>query len=118
LKNYYAYRNGELIIRVQVARTIGINIFGEVENPGNFTISALNTGFNAIVAAGGVSERGSVRNIQLVRGDETTILDVYQYLRNPVQRPDLFLTDNASIFVPLAEKVVQQGIRCPQRKPR
>lgn len=107
LKRYYAYRDGELSIRVQVARTISINIFGEVESSGNFTISALNTGFNAIVAAGGPTRNGSVRNIQLVRGDETTVLDVYEYLRNPVQRSDLFLTDNATIYVPLAEKVVQ-----------
>lgn len=106
LKNYYAFRDGQLSIRVQVARTISINIFGEVETSGSFTVSALNTGFNAIVAAGGPNERGSVRNIQLVRGDEITILDVYDYLRNPLQRSDLFLADNATIHVPLAETIV------------
>ncbi|MEM6772677.1 MAG: SLBB domain-containing protein, partial [Bacteroidota bacterium] len=106
LKNYYAFGNGQLSIKVQVARTISINIFGEVETSGSFTVSALNTGFNAIVAAGGPTDRGSVRNIQLVRGDEMTILDVYDYLRNPLQRTDLFLADNANIFVPLAETVV------------
>lgn len=106
LKKYYAFRDGQLKIRVQVARTISINILGEVETSGSFTVSALNTGFNAIVAAGGPTERGSVRNIQLVRGEETTVLDVYDYLRNPLQRTDLFLTDNATILVPLAETIV------------
>lgn len=115
LKSYYAYENGQLSIRVQVARTISINIFGEVENSGSFTVSALNTGFNALVAAGGPTRTGSVRNIQLIRGDETTILDVYDYLRNPTQRADLFLADNASIYVPLAEKIVtlQGGVLRP-----
>jgi protein involved in polysaccharide export with SLBB domain len=106
LKNYYAFRDGQLSIRVQVARTISISILGEVENNGSFNISALNTGFNALVAAGGPTERGSVRNIQLVRGEETTVLDVYEYLRNPLQKTNLFLNDNASIYVPLAEKIV------------
>ncbi len=106
LKRYYAFQDGQLTIRVQVARTISVSIFGEVENAGNFTISALNTGFNALVAAGGPTEAGSVRNIQLVRGEETVMLDVYDYLRNPKQRTDLFLADNATLFVPLAEKLV------------
>jgi protein involved in polysaccharide export with SLBB domain len=106
LKNYYSFRDGQLSIRVQIARSVSINILGEVETSGRYTISALNTGFNALVAAGGPTERGSVRNIRLIRGEETTVLDVYDYLRNPIQRSDLFLADNSTILVPLAETVV------------
>ena len=106
LKQYYTFRNGQLSIRIQAARTINVNIFGEVENNGGFAMSSLNTGFNALVAAGGPTEVGSVRNIQLVQGDETTILDVYEYLQNPTQSTALFLDDNSTIYVPLAETVV------------
>jgi hypothetical protein len=70
LKNYYSFRDGQLSIRVQIARSVSINILGEVETSGRYTISALNTGFNALVAAGGPTERGSVRNIRLIRGEE------------------------------------------------
>ncbi|MEM9261566.1 MAG: SLBB domain-containing protein, partial [Bacteroidota bacterium] len=115
LKQFYTFRDGQLSIRIQVARTINVNIFGEVERNGNFTMSSLNTGFNALVAAGGPTDRGSVRNIQLVVGEETTILDVYKYLNNPAQQSNLFVPNNATIFVPLAEKIISLsgGVRRP-----
>ncbi|MBC6994168.1 SLBB domain-containing protein [Neolewinella lacunae] len=117
LKQYYAFRDGQLSIRIQVARTVNVNIFGEVENNGNFTMSGLNTGFNALAAAGGPTERGSVRNILLTKGDQTVTLDVYKFLQDPRQRSDLFLTDNATIFVPLASTVVDLtgGVQRPMR---
>lgn len=117
LKQYYTFRDGELSIRIQAARTISVNIFGDVENNGSFSLSSINTGFNAMVAAGGPTDRGTVRNIQLIDGDETTILDVYEYLRNPTEKSGLFLSNNASIFVPPAEKIValRGGVDRPMR---
>ena len=117
LKTYYTFRDGQLSVRVQAARTITVNIFGEVENNGSYTLSSLNTGFNALVAAGGPTETGSVRNIQLNNGDETTVLDVYDYLRNPRASTALFLSNNATIYVPLARKIVtlEGGVRRPLR---
>ena len=117
LKRSYTYREGQLNIRIQAANTINVNIFGEVESNGSFSMSSLNTGFNALVAAGGPTERGTVRNIQLVQGDETTELDVYEYLQNPTSGSALFLNDNATIFVPLAETVVnlQGGVQRPMK---
>ena len=106
LKRYYSFRDGELNIRIQAARTISINIFGEVENNGTFTLSSINTAFNALVAAGGPTERGSVRNIRLSDGDQSTRIDVYEYLQDPTQGSGTFLSNNAIIYVPLAENVV------------
>ncbi|WP_187270877.1 SLBB domain-containing protein [Neolewinella aurantiaca] len=115
LKRSYTFSDGQLTIQTQVTRTINVNIFGEVTNSGSFNISSLNTGFNALVAAGGPSERGSVRNIKLTNGDKTTTLDVYAYLRNPAQQSSQFLQDNAIIFVPFAETVVEAtgGVQRP-----
>lgn len=117
LRNYYTFRDGQLSIRMQVTRTLTVNIFGEVERSGGYNMSALNTGFNALVAAGGPTERGSVRNIQLIRGDEKIVLDVYDFLQSPVQKTDLFLTNNATIFVPVAGKIVRitGGVQRPMR---
>ena len=106
LRQYYAFSNGQLSIRIQAARTISLNIFGEVERSGTFTMSSLNTGFNALVAAGGPTENGSVRNIQLINGDEVVLLDVYEFLQRPAQRTGLFVEENATIFVPPAQKIV------------
>lgn len=117
LQQFYSFGEGQYNIRIQVARTITVNIFGEVENNGSYSISALNTGFNALVAAGGATDLGSVRNIQLIQGDEKVILDVYDFLSSPVQRTEFFLKNNATIYVPIAGKVVSiaGGVRRPMR---
>jgi protein involved in polysaccharide export with SLBB domain len=117
LRNYYTFREGQLSIRMQVTRTVSINVFGEVERNGSYNMSALNTGFNALVAAGGPTERGSVRKIQLIRGEETIMLDVYDFLQRPIQKTDLFLTNNATIFVPVAECIVtiEGGVQRPMK---
>jgi protein involved in polysaccharide export with SLBB domain len=117
LRQFYTFRNGQLSIRIQAARTISVNIFGEVENNGSFSMSSLNTGFNALVAAGGPTDRGTVRNIQLIQGDKKVILDVYDYLRSPTEGTALFLNNNATIFVPLAKTIVtlEGGVQRPLR---
>lgn len=106
LKRSYTFGNGQLNVRIQASSTISVSIFGEVENNGSFSMSSLNTGFNALVAAGGPTERGTVRNIQLTYGDEKTNLDVYEYLQSPTLGSALFLNNNATIYVPLAETIV------------
>lgn len=117
LKRSYTFSNGQLNVRIRAASTINVNIFGEVENNGSFAMSSLNTGFNALVAAGGPTERGTVRNIQLIQGDKTTILDVYEYLQSPTSGSALFLNNNATLFVPLAETIVtlRGGVQRPMQ---
>jgi protein involved in polysaccharide export with SLBB domain len=115
LKRSYTFSNGQLNVRIQAASTINVNIFGEVENNGSFAMSSLNTGFNALVAAGGPTERGTVRNIQLIQGDKKINLDVYEYLQSPTSGSALFLNNNATLYVPLAETIVtlEGGVQRP-----
>jgi protein involved in polysaccharide export with SLBB domain len=115
LKRFFTFSNGQLNVRIRAASTISINIFGEVENNGSFVMSSLNTGFNALVAAGGPTDRGTVRNIQLIQGDKETSLDVYEYLRSPTSGTALFLNNNATLFVPMAEIIVtlEGGVQRP-----
>ncbi|MFT6721412.1 MAG: protein involved in polysaccharide export with SLBB domain, partial [Bdellovibrionota bacterium] len=115
LKRSYTFSNGQLNVRIQAASTISVNIFGEVENNGSFAMSSLNTGFNALVASGGPTDRGTVRNIQLVQGDKKVNLDVYKYLQSPTSGSALFLNNNATIYVPLAETIVtlEGGVQRP-----
>ncbi|HRO74483.1 MAG TPA: SLBB domain-containing protein, partial [Saprospiraceae bacterium] len=71
-------------------------------------ISAVNTAFNALIAAGGPNDIGSVRKIQLLRkGQKPVTLDVYKYLQNPVMIQDYYLSENDYIFVPVAEKTIE-----------
>ncbi len=103
---YYSFAPEQFSFTVNAARTITVNIFGEVENFGSFTISAINTAFNALVAAGGPTDIGTVRKIKLIRGTEVKILDVYDFLFNPNVQYDYFLQNNDIIQIPTSEKIV------------
>ncbi|MEM1322167.1 MAG: SLBB domain-containing protein [Bacteroidota bacterium] len=104
---YYRFRPEEFEVTITYARTITINIYGEVFSPGSFTIPATNTAFNALIASGGPSDIGSVRNIKLHReGEIPRQIDVYEFMNNPSVREDFYLQENDFIHVPVAERVV------------
>lgn len=103
----YRFRPEEFALSMDAARTMTINIFGEVQNQGSFTLSAINTAFNAVVAAGGPTDIGSVRSIRLMRNRKVRYLDVYAFMQNPELQYDFYLEDNDIIFVPAVEKVVR-----------
>ncbi len=114
-RQYSRFNNSDFAVTLSTARTITVNIVGEVENPGSFTISAVNTAFNALVAAGGPSRYGSVRSIQLISGAEVKEVDVYAFLQNPVIAQKLYLQENDYLSIPIAQKVV--GISGAVRRP-
>jgi len=104
----YRFRPEEFAVTISYARTINVNIYGEVFNPGGFTIPATNTAFNALVAAGGPTDLGSVRNIKLIRNNGSTEqMDIYEFMNNPAIAADFQLANNDVIFVSIAEKIVE-----------
>lgn len=108
LKNHMNIKNSQVSIELNYSRSLTINITGEVFNPGSYTIPAVNTAFNALVAAGGPSQIGSVRLVKVVSSRrETRVLDVYKFMNNPNIADEFFLSNNDYIFVPLAERVVE-----------
>lgn len=102
----YMFNDDQLAVTIVAARTIMVNIFGEVNISGGFSISALNSAFNALSAAGGPSAIGSVRNIQLIRGRQKETLDLYAFMKDPTKNNTLDLQNNDIIFVPVRDKVV------------
>lgn len=113
--NFYSFAPEQFAASLTTARSITVNIFGETVNYGSFSLSAINTAFNALMAAGGPSDLGTVRNIKVLRGRDTKRLDVYEFMNNPAAQYDFFLEDNDIIHVPVAERVV--GIRGAVRRP-
>jgi len=92
--------NSKFDVTLTYSKTIKVNIVGEVMHPGSYNIASLNTAFNALVAAGGVTDIGSVRNIQIKRnGKVIKTLDVYQFLMNPGSTDDTYLEPNDYIIV-------------------
>ena len=105
--NYYRFGKNQFEVTVTHPRIITVNIVGEVMNAGSYTMSAINTVFNALAAADGPSDIGSVRNIKLIRGGvPPKEVDIYKFLLNPTNNEDYYLEDNDVIFVAVAEKVV------------
>ena len=48
LAQHYSFRQDQIAVTITTARTITVNIYGEVGVQGGFTVSALNTAFNAL----------------------------------------------------------------------
>ncbi len=108
--NQYNTRDKDTQIEVVLnySRLITVGIYGEVFQPGSYKMSALNTAFNALTAAGGPNETGSVRTITVRRsGEPDKVLDVYKYLDNPSLADEFYLKDNDIIHVPTAGKLVR-----------
>lgn len=105
---YYQFGNGEFDVSLNFSRNIVVNIYGEVNTPGAYTLPAVNSAFNALVAANGPTSLGSVRNIQLIRtnGVKETI-DVYEYMKNPLKARNFYLQENDIIMVPVRDKLVR-----------
>jgi hypothetical protein len=62
-------------------RSITVFVVGEVRMPGAYTVSAFDTVINALLIAGGPSELGSLRSVQLKRnGKIVTTIDFYEFL--------------------------------------
>jgi len=114
---YYVFDAGQFALTLNTSRTLTVNVFGEVDKAGSFTTSALNTALGALSSAGGPTEIGSVRNIQIIRGASRKTLDVYAFMRDPALQFDFYLQNNDIIYVPSSEKLVslEGAVKRPMR---
>ena len=88
-------------------RTIQVNVTGEVEVPGTYSISSLSNVYNALYLAGGINELGSLRKVQLVRnGKQKAEVDLYDFILNGVLPDGIILQDGDVINVPLYGSLV------------
>jgi polysaccharide biosynthesis/export protein len=108
LATFINLNNTNYEITLNYSRTIDVNIVGEVNAPGTYQIPAINSVYNAINAANGITDIGSIRDIQ-VRRDGKTVkrFDVYEFLFNPLSVGSFFLQKGDFIYVPTQIKVVQ-----------
>ncbi|MAW21589.1 MAG: hypothetical protein CMD16_04255 [Flavobacteriales bacterium] len=101
-------KNSEIDVTLSYSRVITVNIVGEVYNPGSYSIPAINTAFNALIAARGPNQLGTVRNIYIKRDGKTVdSLDVYQFLFDPIRSQDIYLQDGDYLLVPPAKNIIE-----------
>lgn len=99
--------NTNISVSLGQPRTINVNVVGEVKRAGIMTVSAFSNAFQVIGRAGGVSQFGNLRNIQVKRnGRVVEELDVYKYLSTGDFGKHIYLQNNDFIIVGFQEKKV------------
>ncbi len=94
------YSSSNIRLSVGSTHSIMINVMGEVKKPGTYTLSAFSTAFNALYAAGGPSQLGTLRNIKVYRNNRlVSRIDVYDYLQNGKLSGNVKLADGDVIVV-------------------
>ncbi|SNS23015.1 protein involved in polysaccharide export, contains SLBB domain of the beta-grasp fold [Belliella buryatensis] len=98
-------------LRLGNIRTVSIAMAGELNKPGNYTLPAFASPFNALFAAGGPNENGSFRHIQVFRDSKLLMeIDVYEFLIKGENTNNITLRDNDLIIVlPVRARVELTG---------
>ncbi|MFW2477369.1 MAG: SLBB domain-containing protein [Sediminibacterium sp.] len=106
----YPYlKNGgaKLSVTLNKIRSIKVTVIG-ANRPSNLTVSSLSTVFNALYLAGGPTEFGSFREIELVRNNKVVQkIDLYRMLLKGDQSDNIGLKDNDVIRIPAYKKRVE-----------
>lgn len=106
---YASVASGQSKISVAIGkiRSIKVSVIGDARKVGTYTLSSLSTLFNALYACGGPNETGSLRNIELIRGNKVvTKFDAYKFLLSADQTSDVRLNDRDVIRIPSAKNLI------------
>lgn len=89
-------------IAVSNVRVHTIRVIGEVARPGSYALAATGTVLSAIYEAGGLTERGNYRTVQVRRGTRLlATVDLYDYLLQGTVSTDVALASGDVVFVPV-----------------
>ena len=87
-------------------RAISVFMAGEVQVPGAYSVSALSTVSQVLFVSGGVTNIGTLRNIQVKRGGATiATFDTYDLLLRGDAGQDVRLQSGDVVFVPPYERL-------------
>lgn len=107
LGTIYSDPDTQLKLTIGQIRGIQVNVMGEVENPGTYTLSSFATVFHALYQAGGMNEIGTLRSVKVYRNNQLlATLDIYDYILNGKMADDVRLMDDDVIVVGTYECLV------------
>ena len=98
--------------------SIKVNVLGEINAPGTYTLPSTASAFNALYLSGGPNENGSFREIKLIRDGVTVkTIDIYDFLINAdpsanaqLREQDILFVQNYKTHVEIDGEVKQKGI--------
>lgn len=89
-------------VAVANVRVNQVYVVGEVSQPGSYQISALGTVMTALYAAGGPTEKGNTRQVEVRRsGKLVATVDLYDYLLRGNTQNDVRLETGDVVYVPV-----------------
>ena len=95
------YRDTSADVSLSRLRTVRVYVVGEVTEPGAYDISSLSTPLNALLEAGGVTPRGSLRKVKHYRGKQMLEeVDTYDLLLRGMNADISHLENGDSLVVP------------------
>jgi polysaccharide export outer membrane protein len=96
-----------VVVSLAELRSMRIFVLGDAYKPGPYTLSSLSSVTHAIFAAGGVSDIGSLRNIEVKRaGKIVQTVDLYDLLIKGDSSSDILLQSGDVVFIPTQSKSV------------
>lgn len=97
----------EINVTMGRLRSIQVFVLGEVKNPGPYTVTAMSTITDGVIAAGGPSGIGTLRNVMLKRGGrDIAAMDFYDLFLGGDKSKDMTLRDGDVVFVPTVGPLV------------
>jgi polysaccharide biosynthesis/export protein len=104
------YTNFQMNVTLDNLRTIQIYVVGQARFPGSYAVSSLATLINALFASGGPNKSGSLRKIQVRRGNKVVVIfDMYDFLLHGDKSKDIRLQAEDVIFIPPIGQTVAIG---------
>lgn len=89
-------------------RTVSVLVQGEVMFPGTYSVSSLSRVMNVLYLAGGPNEKGTFREIQVIRDKKVfATVDLYDFLTSGIQKNDISLQDQDVIKVGVYKKRIE-----------
>jgi protein involved in polysaccharide export with SLBB domain len=97
----HSFKNFNLSVNLGHLHSIQVYVVGEARRPGAYTVSAMSTLLNVLFVSGGPNARGSMRHIQVRRGNAIAgEFDLYDLLLRGDKANDIRLEPNDTIFIP------------------
>ena len=104
-------KSSQLSLELGKIKSINVFFTGQIKNPGVNLIHPFSDVFTAIIQAGGVDSKGSLRKIKIIRSNEIfAVIDFYSFFKNGVNTfSNIPLIDGDIIHIPEVEKRVTIG---------
>jgi protein involved in polysaccharide export with SLBB domain len=106
----HQYRDIHVAVTLSRLRSIRVYVVGDVQRPGAYDVSSLATSLDALTAAGGPTNVGSLRIVRHYRGSKLVgEIDLYDFLVHGVQNEDRIQSGDTLIVPPAGPQIAVYG---------